>query len=189
MQHKNIPHPFYAFVSLFFVMSQSACSSADFDNCTDCSENVESTNPFLGRWEMDVATVAFFEDDEMFTIPVSIYPNEVVDVYYTDSTRGSFQAALNLNLDFISENTVEVQNRTFIEEELVSNTFDSSIVSWRYDDSYIYLTTTDFNVTATYEFASSESEEALFLEWDRDAPDFQDDSCIIHISLTKTQDR
>jgi len=139
---------------------------------------------------MEVGTLAFFEDSEMVTIPASVYPNEVTELFYIDPQEGSFLAAVILNLDFISETRVEVQNSTYIEQNgSVIDTYDMDILSWSYDEEYIYLSGTDFFVPAFYEQIREGEEEILILEWDRDFPGFQDESCMLQLTLKKTYER
>ena len=166
-----------------------ACSEAPVDSeirADDELPNVESADDLgryvVGTWTFNSLEVAFLDDDGNFiTVPSTVYPEQMTSVPYTDGS-GYLDIQFEGGVTFYDDGTLANYRR------ITSSTgeLDQEKVvwgEWEPMSERVQMDTEEFFVRA---YVTALRSDDMFLDWDREDPEFEDDSCIFSIDLSRT---
>ena len=172
-------------LSLFLMACQTADVQSDDNYITELETQSEVLNyeddelvdehyAIAGRYELVNALVSFLREDGSFdTIPTTIVSGELSEIEYVDGDRPSFFIDMRMVFDF-RDNGEFVTSRYFNVDEIES--YEMDVGKWWLDDEYLNIETYDRRLFINYE---TWSDGSMFIELDRENPQFIDSSCLM----------
>jgi hypothetical protein len=191
------------FSPVLFAVLGLACTEAPESVCEDGAIEADETcqpdsssdatpmdlnSAIIGSWVFNAILVVFLDDDQSFlTVPTTVYPDRPTDVPYMDGS-GVLEVQFAGTLDFSDDgslyNTRQIWVDGFLEQDVEVGGQWAMIGGGEDAEGRLELDITgEFFVEAE---AILLGPNDLFLEWDREAESFQDDSCVFTIDLSRT---
>ena len=136
----------------------------------------------LGQWTFQSIKVMFLDEknnDKPLSVPTTVFPDRDTVVPFLDG-RPSKLVKFQGFMEFDATGDFHNQRKIWWDKAIIEDT--GAAGTWAQDGNRILLTVPGFRVHA---FVNVLDSEHITLLWDRQDPEFKDDSCVILITLAR----
>ncbi len=167
----------------------TACATPDEAVTPEVQGDVALGDQLVGTWSFDQTEVAFMEESDAFvTVPTVVYPDSWTEVHYLDGERSiwvMFQGLLTLDEDGTLQSYIDVavdEDGDGVREAGQGADGEEAGGTWWTGEGTLVLEHDDFHVESFVEVLGADE---LYLEWNRDDPEFLSDSCVLSINASR----